>query len=128
MKNPTPYILWGTLGSSQLLMLVVGKLAAPVGGDEATARLLVPAAVGLATVSVVLGFGGLAPAFRGPPRWLVRWSLAESATLVGLVAWMVSGQALYAYACAAFGVTAWAAAFPSDPASWPTDAERRGRG
>lgn len=126
--NPTPYIIWGSMGTTHLVLLVVATQVLSTGADESLARVLVPLAVAVATVSIVLGFRSIAPGLSGPPRSIIRWGLAEAATIFGLVAQFVSGQPLYLYACAAFGLLAWAAAFPSDAARWPTDSRGRGEG
>ena len=116
--NPTPYILWGSMGTAQVVFLVVATLI-PAVGTEAWAPLLIVPALGVAGLSAAARF---MPAFLLMPpqtRAIVRWALAEAAGIFGLLAYLESGVPTYQYGCAFFGFAAWIYAFPSDAASWP---------
>ncbi len=124
MKRPAPdprvqTIIWLALGASQLMFLGLGVLLAPPANPEQVhlAQVLALPAMLTAGASIALGvIPSILPALRAPARNIVRWAIAESAGLFGLVALMVSGDALYQYAYATFGLVAWALAAPRDVA------------
>jgi len=124
--NLVPYILWGAMGSSQAILLFIGASQphVPVPDAVLTAQILVVPAMIAAVVSAVLGLGAVVPALDVIPRAIVRWALAESAALLGLVALQLSGAPLYQYVCAAFGFVAWAYAFPRNAEGWPIPPRR----
>lgn len=117
-SQPKPaLIIWITMGTSHLLFLGLGAMMAPVANPDAvaTAQALALPAMMTASASIALGvIPALLPGTPGFTRNILRWALAESASLFGLVALLVCGEALYQYAYALFGMIAWAVAFPKD--------------
>lgn len=113
----TSLIIWIVMGASQLIILGIGAVLAPPSnpGATTTAQMLAFPAMMTASASIALGvIPGLLPGTPAQTRHILRWALAESAGLFGLVSLMISGEALYQYACAIMGLIAWAVAVPKD--------------
>lgn len=123
--NPTPYIIWGSMGSAQAMFLFVATQIPPQA-HEAWAQYLVIPAIGAAALSVAMSFVPAIVPAPAPTRSIVRWATAETAAILGFLAYMQSGEHLYQYGCAAFGFFAWAYAFPADAASWPRPGDASG--
>lgn len=123
--NPTPYIIWGSMGSAQVMFLFVATQI-PAGAHESWAQFLVIPAIAAAAFSVAMNFLPAFATMPPPTRSIVRWATAETASILGLLAYVQSGEHLYQYGCAAFGFLAWGYAFPSDAASWPPPGDASG--
>ena len=108
--NPQPLALWGALGTSQAIITGSSFLVESPASNPATAPFLVLPALVVAGTSLVLPH-----LLKGPPltTQIIRWSLAEAATLFGFVSYFLSGQHLFQFVCVAMGFAAWAAAIPA---------------
>ncbi len=117
-SRPNPaLIIWIAMGSSHLLFLGLGAMLAPAANPDAVATAQVFALPAMMTASASIALGVIPALLPGTPpftRNILRWALAESASLFGLVALMMCGEAVYQYAYALFGMIAWAVAFPKD--------------
>lgn len=105
MTNPL-MVIWAAFASSQLLLAGVAWVVWP-GPDPAAATL----AWALAGVGLLTGASSLVlpqALLRGDgeegvrTRYLVRWALAESATVMGLVGTLLGGPQWLALAAAAW--------------------------
>jgi hypothetical protein len=101
------------MGSTQLLITGVSLMVpAEPSGDPRLAPLLVAPAFLCAAVSLLVPNLAAFRAANPRARSMVRWALAEAATLFGFVSYFVSGSHLYQGACLILGLGAWAAAWP----------------
>lgn len=106
-------ILWAAFVSTHLMLLGISFVvpAAPVG-DVGWVPLLGLLAVVPAGLSVSAGL--FARAAKSAQTWFIlRFALAEAASLFGFVAYFVSGDHLVQLGCAALGILAHLMAFPS---------------
>ena len=117
MQNQSqPMMLWSAMGSTHLVIVLVSFfIASPASNPSLAPILLLPALLAAGSSLVLPNF------FKGPPQagLMVRWALAEAATLFGLVSFIFSGQHLYQMVCVAMGLAAWGAAIPTNPANRP---------
>lgn len=109
--NLQPQILWASLGASQAIITGVSFVAASQALNPAMAPFMVLPALMVAGLSLVLPNLLKGPALNTS---IVRWALAEAATLFGFVSYFMSGQHLYQFVCVGMGLAAWAAAYPRD--------------
>ncbi len=114
--TPTPVplpILWGVFLMSNVLFLGISLVVpvTPVPDAGWVAALALPAviAAGLAAEGSVLA--RLLPQVKA--WFLARFALAEAAGVLGLVAYVVSGEHVVQLACAGCGLVAHVLAFPS---------------
>lgn len=115
-SNPQALIIWGSMGTSHLLITAVTFMLPTEGHNPGIAPFLVFPAMLAAGSSLAL------PALlRKPPPpltvYILRWALAEAATLVGFLSYMFSGLHLYQFVCLAMALAAWMAAYPRDALS-----------
>lgn len=108
---PVPLVIFGALVSTQLLLVVISFVLTPAGTNPSIGPFLVLPAAATAGLSLV------APHLFGPKvdrftLYIVRWALAESATLFGFVIAHVGAPRLFQAACTAMALVAMFAAFP----------------
>lgn len=112
-SNHQPQILWAALGTTQALITGISFVVVADAGNPSLAPFMVLPALIVAGISLV------APnIFKGPSlnTSIIRWALAEAATLFGFVSYMMSGLHLYQFVCLGMGLAAWGAAYPQDAA------------
>lgn len=115
--NPTSLILWSAFGATHLVLLLVSTLLAPTSHDPVLTFMVLPA---LSSAAVSVAAPRVFPAeMVVPTRFILRWALAEAASLMGFVAWFLSGDHLVQGVCAGAGLLAWALARPTDGTGWP---------
>ncbi len=120
---PLPLLIFGALLSTQLILVVISLVVEPTGNNPSIGPFLVLPAAATAGLSLV------APHIFGPKvdrftLHIIRWALAESATLFGFIIAHVGAPRLFQAACTAMALVAMFAAFP------PRDlapGQRRGR-
>ena len=112
--NQTLLIMWAAFVMSHVLITAVPFLAQmePGGGSGGLALALPALALLNGTASL------MARAWLRVPNiqtfYVVRWALAESATLFGLVGWFITGSHTTQYACAGIGLLAHVMAYPKE--------------
>lgn len=115
----TAWILWLAMGMSQLGFLLLSLVIVPTAADPSLGPVLILPALPAVAVSVAAPllppFAKLAP----QTRYIVRWALAESAGIMGLVSWMMSGTHTWQLVAAGLGLAAWAVAVPKGEAWIP---------
>lgn len=109
--NLQPQILWASLGVSQAIITGITFVVASQAFNPSIAPFMVLPALMVAGISLVLPTILKGPALNTN---IVRWALAEAATLFGFVSFMMSGQHLYQFVCVGMGLAAWGAAYPRD--------------
>ena len=109
-------MLWSAMGTSHAVITMVSFLIVSPASNPSLAPVMVLPALLVAGASLILP-----TMFKGPPLTgsIMRWALAEGATIFGLISFILSGQHLYQVVCVAMGVAAWAAAIPTNPADRP---------
>ncbi len=114
--NPIPLILWSAFGMTHLVLVFITTLIPPQPSNPGMVLFVIPA-LASATISV-----GARSIFKGnfPAQtlFIVRWALAESATLMGFVSWYISGDRPVQAVCTLAGLAAWAIAMPRDVSAW----------
>lgn len=112
--NQTLLIMWASFVMSHVLITAVPFLAQmQPGGGNGTVALVLPAFALLCGTASLMARAWL----RTPnvqTAYIIRWALAESATLFGLVSWYMTGSHTTQYACAAIGLLAHVMAYPRE--------------
>lgn len=116
---PVPLVIFGAMLMSQLVLVVVSFAVPPGGGNPSIGPFLVLPAAATAGLSLV------APHLFGPKidrltLHIIRWALAESATLFGLIVAFMGAPRLFQAACTAMGLVALFAAFPPRDLAGPS--------
>lgn len=115
----TAWILWLAMGVGQLAFVLLSLVIAPAAADPSLGPILILPALPAVAVSVAAPL--VPPLATLPPqtRYIVRWALAESAGLMGLASWLMSGTHTWQLVAAGLGLTAWLVAVPKGEAWIP---------
>ncbi|MBM4390120.1 MAG: hypothetical protein FJ090_03280 [Deltaproteobacteria bacterium] len=116
---PVPLVIFGAMLMSQFVLVAASFAVPPSGSNPSIGPSLVLPAAATAGLSLV------APHLFGPKTdrltlHVVRWALAEPATILGFVAAFMGAPRLFQAACTAMGLVAMFAAFPADGKPRPT--------
>ncbi|MBM4364685.1 MAG: hypothetical protein FJ102_00605 [Deltaproteobacteria bacterium] len=108
---PVPIVIFAAILMSQLVLVAVSFAVPPGGSNPSIGPFLVLPAAATAGLSLVAPhlFG---PKFDRLTLHILRWALAESATILGFVAAFMGAPRLFQAACTAMGLVAMFAAFP----------------
>jgi hypothetical protein len=119
-------ILWVSFFSAHVLFAGVSTVVAPVADLGPAAAVF--GLVALLPAGLAAEGGILARAITPAQSWfIVRFAMAESAAILGLVAFLTSGSHLVQLGCAALGLVAHLLSFPSEGALARYAATRSGR-
>ena len=108
---PVPLVIFGAMAMSHVMFVAISFVVEGGGGNPSIGPFLVlPAA---ATAGLSLVFPHLVGAkFDRLTAHIIRWALAESATVIGFLAAFQGAPRLFQAACTAMGLVALFAAFP----------------
>lgn len=116
-KNPIPLILWSAFGVTHLVLVLISTLIPAASAEPARLLFVIPALTAASASVAATRF--FPPAMPAQTTHIVRWALAESASLMGFVAWYTSGDHLVQAVCTGAGLLAWALALPKGSEGWP---------
>lgn len=105
-------LIWGVFVMTQLVITGISfAIPAQPSVEPYVAYLLGFPALVTAGISVA---GGMIPQLSRDPRTgrIVRWALAEAATIFGFVSWFMSGERIVQIPCLGLALVALAVAFP----------------
>lgn len=108
----TPWILWASMGMSQLVLLAVSYVVDAPAGDPSLGPLLILPGLLTALASIALPLVAAIVPISPQPRFLLRCALAEGAGLMGFVSYMLSGDHTWQLVAAGAGLFAWLVAAP----------------
>ncbi len=115
----TPWILWMAMGAGQLALVLFSLVIVPTAADPSLGPVLILPALPAVAVSVLAPLVPPLAKLPAQTRYIVRWALAESAGVMGLVSWMMSGTHTWQLVAAGLGLTAWLVAAPRGEAWIP---------